>query len=253
MLSIISPAKRLDGKAKLDFPYSPPPLLNHTKELIGILKSTNPAQLQKLMKISPKLADLNFQRFGEFDLEHNLDNSTQSIFFFKGDVYRGLEVDTLQKDEILFLNEHLRILSGLYGVLKPLAIIQAYRLEMGTNLINKRGKDLYDFWGDLITEQINQAIAKSESNILINLASDEYFKSIKTEKIDANIIKIVFKEFRDDKLKFITFNAKRARGLMVRYIAKNKINTPEELKGFDYENYYFDHEHSTENEYWFIR
>ena len=253
MLSIISPAKRLNGKAKQDFPYSPPPLLNHTMELIEILKSTNPAQLQKLMKISPKLADLNFQRFGEFDLEHNLDNSTQSIFFFKGDVYRGLEADTLQNDEIIFLNEHMSILSGLYGVLRPLDIIQAYRLEMGTKLANKRGKDLYDFWGDLITKQINQAIVKSGNKVLINLASDEYFKSIKTEKIDADIIKIIFKEFREDKLKFITFNAKRARGLMVRYIAKNKIINPKELMGFDYENYYFDHEHSTENEYWFIR
>ncbi len=253
MLAIISPAKRMDGTFRKEFDFSTPELINHTKELIEILKPLSAVQLQKLMKISPKLADLNFQRYAEFDLNHSPDNSVQSIFYFKGDVYRGLDVDTLDKDDITFLNKHLRILSGLYGLLKPLDLIHAYRLEMGTKLPNTRGKNLYEFWGDIITEKVNQALNNSGSSTLVNLASDEYFNAINTNKLDGETVKIVFKEFRDEKLKFITFNAKRARGLMTGYIAKNKINNKEDLMGFDYENYYFDHENSSENEYWFIR
>ncbi len=253
MLTVISPAKRLDGVLNKEFEHSNPELLNHSKELISILKSFNPPQLQKLMKISPKLADLNSHRYADFSLKHTDKNSVQAIFYFKGDVYRGLESTTLPKDDIYFLNSHMRILSGLYGVLKPLDLMQAYRLEMGTKLSNKRGKDLYAFWGEIITEKINIALEESGNNVLINLASDEYFNSINTDNINGEIIKIIFKEYRDEKLKFITFNAKRARGLMTRYIAKNRINKKEDLLGFDYENYYFDHDNSTETEYWFIK
>lgn len=252
MLTIISPAKRMQLN-KNEFDFTLPEHLIETKELIALLKSTNAAALQKLMKISPKLADLNFQRHSDFNMNHNTDNSSQAIFTYKGDVYRGLDINSLNEDTISFTNEHLRILTGLYGVLRPLDLIQPYRLEMGTKLANKKGKNLYEFWGNTITRSLNIALEKSGSNTLINLASDEYYNAIQKEDINGKIIKIVFKEYRDEKLKFITFNAKKARGLMTRYIMKNKINNIEELKGFDYENYYFDFENSTDNEFWFIR
>lgn len=249
---ILSPAKRM-GIKKNEFNYSIPSLLNKTKDLIRILKSLNSAQLQKLMSISPKLADLNFQRYADFDLNHNTDNSSQAILSFKGDVYMGLQADTLNSKDLQFANDHLRILSGLYGILHPNDIIQAYRLEMGTKLLNKKGKNLYEFWGNNITNNINKTLSEQENKVLINLASEEYYKVLTPSKIKGEIIKIVFKEYREDKLKFITFNAKKARGLIARFIIKNRIDNKEDIKGFDYENYYFDGEHSTENEYWFVR
>ena len=252
MLMILSPAKRMEIKQN-KFEYSIPAMLNKTKDLIKILKSTNSAQLQKLMKISPKLADLNFQRYGDFDLNHKIGNSSQAILSFKGDVYMGLQADSLNKEELKFANEHLRILSGLYGILNPNDIIQAYRLEMGTKLTNKKGKNLYEFWGNNVTNKINESLSKHDSKFLINLASEEYYKVLTPAKIKGEIIKIIFKEYRDEKLKFITFNAKKARGLMARYIIKNKLDNKEDIKGFDYENYYFDENNSTEQEYWFVR
>lgn len=249
---ILSPAKRMEIKQN-SFEYSTPTLLNKTKDLIKILKTKNSSHFQKLMSISPKLADLNFQRYSDFDLNHTINNSSQSILSFKGDVYLGLQADTLNIEELQFANDHLRILSGLYGILRPNDLIQAYRLEMGTKLSNKKGKNLYDFWGNSITNSINESLSNHESKTLVNLASDEYYKVITPAKIKGDILKIVFKEFRDEKLKFITFNAKKARGLMAKYIIKNKLATKEDIKGFDYDNYYFNEEHSSENEYWFVR
>jgi len=252
MITILSPAKRMEIKNN-DSDFTIPAFLERTKDLIHILKSKTQADLQQLMKISPKLAELNFQRNMDFSMEHNQINSTQAIFAFKGDVYVGLEADTLSKENILFSNKHLKFLSGLYGILSPLDLVQPYRLEMGSKLINKKGKNLYEFWGNDITTYLNEAIKKSSSKYLINLASEEYYKVIDPNKIEGEIIKIVFKEYRDEKLKFITFNAKKARGMMARYIIKNKINSPKDLIGFDYRGYYYDEENSTKNEYWFIK
>ncbi len=238
---------------KSDFKYTIPEFPDQTGKLIKELRAYNPADLQKLMEISAKLADLNFERNQQFSETHSLENSTQTIFAFKGDVYVGLDALSLDDISLDFAQQHLRILSGLYGILRPLDLIQPYRLEMGTKLKNPRGNTLYDFWKDILTEHLNIAIAASASNILVNLASDEYYKVLEPDKINAKIIKIIFKEYKGDKLKFISFNAKKARGMMTRYIIKNKINEPESLKGFDYAGYYFEEKMSNDNELWFIR
>ena len=252
MLTILSPAKRMEISLN-NLDHTIPQMLEQTKDLMKILKSYNSAQLQKLMKISPKLADLNFQRHMDFDLNHTTNNSSQAIFTYRGDAYRGLDIASFDENELDFTNSHLRILTGLYGLLSPYDLIQPYRLEMGTKLKNKKGKNLYEFWGDTITSQINKALKKSDSKVLINLASDEYYKAINPDKIDGEIVKVIFKEHKGDKLKVISIFAKKARGMMTRYIMKNKINDKESLKGFDYEGYYFKEELSSSREYWFVR
>ena len=252
MISILSPAKRMEI-TKNDFKYTIPEFLDQTGELMNELRSFNSADLQKLMGISPKLADLNFERNQQFKNKHSGDNSSQAILAFKGDVYIGLDASTLDVEDLDFAQQHLRILSGLYGMLRPLDLIQPYRLEMGTKLKNPRGNNLYDFWKNILTDKLNETIEKSSSNILINLASDEYYKVLNPDKVKAEIIKIVFKEYKGDKLKFISFNGKKARGLMSRYIIKNRINDKESLKGFDYDGYYFEENMSKEDELWFIR
>lgn len=252
MIAILSPAKRMEI-SKNDFPFSTPHFLNETGKIINVLKSTNPPALQKLMKISPKLADLNFQRHLDFDLNHTKDNSTQAFFAYKGDVYRGLEADTLDKTDLEFGNQHIRIISGLYGLLNPLDLIQPYRLEMGTKLKTSEYDNLYKLWKEISTKKLNFDIKQSGSDILLNLASDEYYKAIEPKDINAQIIKVHFKEYKGEQLKFISFNGKKARGMMSKYIIKNKINDAESIKGFDYEGYYFVEEDSNENEYLFVK
>lgn len=205
------------------------------------------------MSISPKLATLNSNRYHQWSLPFNLDNAKQSVLAFKGDVYTGLDATSFDANELAFAQDHLRILSGLYGVLRPLDLIQAYRLEMGTQFNNLRGKDLYAFWGNVITESINQDLKKQQYNTLINLASNEYFKSIKAEKLNANVITPVFKDQKNGIYKIISFFAKKARGLMSRYIIQQKLTNPEDIKRFDLAGYSFNTNASTKDAWIFTR
>lgn len=254
MLAIISPAKTLDLESAVpNFTFSQPHLTEHSEQLIEICRQLAPAQIASLMSISDKLAGLNAARFANWQKEHNEQNSRAAIYAFKGDVYTGLEVETLNQDDIQFAQQHLRMLSGLYGLLRPLDLMQAYRLEMGTKLANPKGKDLYAFWGTVITEALQQAIDQQGDNILINLASDEYYKSVKETQLNAQIIKPIFLDNKGGKYKVISFYAKKARGLMCRYIIQNRLTEIEQLKDFDLGGYWFDPTSSTQTEFVFKR
>jgi len=240
MLIVISPAKSLDFETPSKHPnFTIPELLNESEKLVGRLKTMSPKQLSTLMGISDDLGELNFQRFQSWQLPFTPENAKQSILAFSGDVYQGLQAATLSGEKLELAQTKLRILSGLYGVLKPLDIIQPYRLEMGTRLKYYKSKDLYAFWNPLITKKINEAVTDSGSNILINLASAEYFKSIDKKKLKAEIVTPDFKEFKNGDYKMISFFAKRARGLMTRFILENNISDPADLLAFDLEGYSF--------------
>lgn len=209
MLIVISPAKTLDFETPASSKNTIPDFLDDSAELINQLRQLAPDNIGDLMSISPKLATLNSNRYHQWSLPFNLDNAKQSVLAFKGDVYTGLDAESFNSDELTFAQDHLRILSGLYGILRPLDLIQAYRLEMGTQLNNSRGKDLYAFWGDIITESINQILKKQPNSALINLASNEYFKSIKTDKLNTNVITPIFKDQKNGTYKIISFFAKK--------------------------------------------
>ena len=255
MLLVISPAKSLDFSVQTDInSLSVPPFLNDSQILIEQLKKLRPEELSKLMNISAKLSELNYERFIKWHLPFTPENAKPALFVFKGDVYQGMDVDTFSKEDVDYANKQLRILSGLYGVLKPLDMIQEYRLEMGTKLQNPRGKNLYEFWGDKITEEINAAIKQSRGEkVLINLASNEYFKSINTKKLNYEIITPVFKDYKNGQFKIISFYAKKARGLMSRFIIQNKIEKAIDIKAFNLDNYQYNHELSKEKEWVFTR
>lgn len=253
MIAIVSPAKSLDFENKVDAPRTKPRFFDHSKVLLETLKQKNESDLQGLMDISDNLATLNVERYQNFSTRHTKQNSKQSLFAFQGDVYQGLRADDFVKEDIDFAQDHLRILSGLYGLLRPLDAIQPYRLEMGTQLKVNEFANLYEFWGDIIAKAINQDLKKQGDNILVNLASQEYFKSINKRALKATVIDIEFKDFKNGKFKIISFFAKRARGLMSRYIIKNRISDINELKGFDQEGYYFDEESSSEQHFAFKR
>ena len=218
-----------------------------------MLKKKKPAQLAKLMDISPKLAELNFQRFQAWNPVFTPENSWQSVLMFNGDVYQGLKAETFTASDFEIAQQKLRILSGVYGLLKPLDLIQPYRLEMGTNLSVARKKNLYDFWKTKITAKLNDELSLNDHKLLINLASNEYFSAIDTKKLKARIITPSFKENKDSKYQMVSFFAKRARGLMSRFIIQNNISDPEELKAFDSEGYYFNNQLSGENDWVFTR
>lgn len=238
MLIVISPAKTLDFETPPKVPtFTLPDFLDDSAELIDELRSYEPYRLGDLMGISPKLADLNSNRYHNWSLPFTAGNAKQSVLAFKGDVYAGLDADNLSADDLQFAQAHLRILSGLYGVLKPLDLMQPYRLEMGTKLKNRRGKDLYDFWDDRINKTLNHELAGQDSPVLVNLASNEYFKSVQPERLNARIVTPTFKEARNGDYKFISFTAKKARGLMSRYIIRNRLAEPDDLRGFDLEGY----------------
>ena len=238
MLIVISPAKTLDFETPPKVPtFTIPDFLDDSAELIDELRSYEPYRLGDLMGISPKLADLNSNRYHNWSLPFTADNAKQSVLAFKGDVYTGLDADSMSADDLQFAQAHLRILSGLYGVLKPLDLMQPYRLEMGTKLKNRRGKDLYDFWDDRINKTLNDELAGQDSPVLVNLASNEYFKSVQPERLNARIVTPTFKEARNGDYKFISFTAKKARGLMSRYIIRNRLAEPDDLRGFDLEGY----------------
>lgn len=254
MLAIISPAKTLDFETPAPhFAFSQPNLTAYSQELIDICKQFSPAELGSLMSISDKLASLNVARFAEWQLTHNEKNAKAALFAFKGDVYTGLEAETLTPEQVEYAQHHLRMFSGLYGLLKPLDLMQPYRLEMGTKLANPKGKDLYAFWGTVITEAVQQAIDAQGDNILVNLASDEYFNSVKTKQLHATIIKPVFLDEKNGKFKQISFYAKKARGMMVRFMLTKQPTEIEQLKAFDYAGYWFDEASSTETELVFKR
>ena len=254
MLMVISPAKTLDYESPLATrKYSLPALLNQSQELIDIARRLTPAQIATLMSISDKLAHLNAERFNDWQPDFTPENARQAILAFKGDVYTGLAADTLTDDDFDFAQQHLRMLSGLYGVLRPLDLMQPYRLEMGIKLSNPQGKDLYSFWGDQLTTVLNEALARQGDDVLINLASDEYFKGVKPKLLAGKIIKPVFLDEKNGKFKVISFYAKKARGMMCRYIIRHRLTTPQQLTGFNSDGYFFDEQSSTDQELVFKR
>jgi len=238
MLSVISPAKTLDFETPATTSlYTQPDHLERSQALIEILRDYSPQQLSELMGISDKLAGLNAARFAEWHTPFTPDNAKPAAQAFQGDVYTGLEADTFSDDDNAFAQQHLRILSGLYGLLRPLDLIQPYRLEMGTKLENPAGKDLYAFWKATLTAELDRAVEKSGTPVLVNLASNEYFKAIDTKRLEARVITPVFKDEKNGKLKIISFYAKKARGLMAAWMIRERLDDPEGLKDFDVAGY----------------
>lgn len=254
MLILISPAKTLDYQSPLATErYTQPALLEHSQQLIKTARTLSAPQIKKLMGISDKLADLNATRFHDWQPDFTPENARQALLAFKGDVYTGLQAETFSDAVFDFAQKHLRMLSGLYGVLRPLDLMQPYRLEMGIRFENERGKDLYQFWGDIITDTLSEALAEQGDEIVVNLASDEYFRAVRPKKLNARIIKPVFLDEKNGTFKVISFYAKKARGLMSRYIIEQRLTKPEQLTGFDREGYFFDEAASTPDELVFKR
>jgi uncharacterized protein len=255
MIIVLSPAKSLDYE-------TPPHIKKHTlpefvddaAELIDGLRGLSPQQIGTLMHISDPLANLNFQRFADWSTTFDTRNAKQAVLAFDGDVYGGFDAKTLSAADLDYAQTHVRVLSGLYGLLRPLDLLQPYRLEMGTRFANTRGKDLYAFWGERITAALNAQMKKQRgAKALVNCASEEYFKSVRPKLLDAPVIAPVFEDWKGGRYKIISFHAKRARGLMARYAVENRIDAPEGLKAFDSEGYAFDKKASDETRYVFRR
>lgn len=253
MLMIISPAKTLDYESPLATEtYSQPDFLDDACELIDQLKDLEPHQVSNLMSISDKLGQLNAERFRTWSTPFTPDNARQAILAFKGDVYTGLDAESFSEDDFSFAQKHLRMLSGLYGLLKPLDLMQPYRLEMGTRFENQRGKDLYAFWGSKLTDALNRLLAEDDQ-VLVNLASNEYFKSVKKTDLEGRLVTPQFKDCKNGQYKIISFYAKKARGLMCRFAIQNRITQADDLKGFNLEGYYFSEDQSDKNNWVFLR
>lgn len=255
MLMLISPAKSLDFASPLvTNRFTQPELLAYSQRLINELKQLSPPDLEQLMHISPALALLNMSRFNDWQQPFTPDNARPALLAFTGDVYQGMQAASFTEEDFSFAEKHLRILSGLYGLLKPLDLIQAYRLEMGTPFANQAGKNLYEFWGGVITDAVNNALHEQHDNVLINLASNEYFKSVKTKELSGvRVITPVFKDLKGGQYKVISFHAKKARGMMAAFVIKNRLNQPEQLKDFSVGGYYFSAEQSRADEWVFLR
>ncbi len=253
MIILLSPAKTLDENYGTGSGKQLPTFRKQSSELISILKEYPPAKIKSLMHISDKLTELNHKRYHSFSSRYTDKNSKAAIYAFRGDVYLGLDADTLTSKDLDFAEKHLRILSGLYGLLKPYDKMQPYRLEMGTALKNNKGKNLYEFWKDTLTKEINKSLKKNQNDLIVNLASKEYFSAIDKSTLKGEIQDISFKEYKGDTLKFISFNAKKARGLMTRYIIQNRITNRDDLKGFNLEGYTYSEENSTDQNYMFVR
>jgi cytoplasmic iron level regulating protein YaaA (DUF328/UPF0246 family) len=252
MKIVISPAKSLNFEKELPTAqFTQPSLLKESKKVHAVLKQQSPAELSQLMSISDKLADLNWQRNKAWKTPFNPTNSRPAVYAFDGEVYNGLDAYSIPMDKLDLLQERLRILSGLYGVLKPLDLMQAYRLEMGTKLPIGESKNLYDFWKATVTVSLNKELKKGE--LFVNLASNEYFSVVDTKALKVPVITPDFKDYKDGKLKMISFFAKKARGMMVRYIIDTNAETIEDLKGFNYEGYQFDANLSKGNNLVFTR
>ena len=254
MLIVLSPAKTLDFETPISTSeYSQATLLQESELLIERCQQLSMQDIASLMKVSDKIAGLNVARFADWALPLTTDNARQALFAFKGDVYTGLQAETLASKTLTYAQQHLRILSGLYGLLKPLDLMLAYRLEMGTKLDNLRGTNLYQFWGSLVTEAVNSALQAQGDQLLINLASNEYFKAVKKKELQGEIITPIFKDQKNGQYKVISFYAKKARGLMARYILENELTEIEELKKFTVDGYYFVAADSTETDLVFYR
>jgi len=254
MLIFLSPAKSLDYKTPAHVATNTQPaFLKHSETLIKQLRKLSPGDIANLMDLSDPLALLNFNRYADWQLPFTTENAKQAVLAFDGDVYDGLAAKTLSADDLDFAQQQVRILSGLYGILKPLDLIQAYRLEMGTRFANKGGKDLYAFWGERLLDAINKELAKLSRPVAINLASEEYFKAALGRKINGQLIQPVFEDWKNGKYKIISFYAKRARGLMTRYAVLNRLDQPEGLKDFDYDGYAFAPEVSDDKSWVFRR
>lgn len=254
MLAVVSPAKKLDFETDVpEMAVSQPAFLDDSEELIEVARKKSRSDLMKLMGISENLADLNYQRFQHFSRPFDRTNAKPAIFAFRGDTYVGLDADTMKAEDIDWAENHFRMLSGLYGLLKPRDLMQPYRLEMGTRLENPRGKDLYAFWGDKIATEINKLTDGHKDRSLINLASTEYFKSVKTKLLDGPVITPVFKEVKGGVAKVVGFSAKRARGMMARYMIDNRLENPHDLKKFNVDGYCYQDDQSNETEWVFTR
>ena len=254
MISLLSPAKSLDYESPCLIEQSTQPRLkSDTAELIEELKSLSFEEVGSLMNISDKLALLNHERFQSFASSFSKKNSRQAILAFTGDVYQGMNLSEWSAGDFTTAQENIRILSGLYGVLRPLDLMQPYRLEMGTTLVNARGKNLYQFWGDRITGLLNKDLEKSNSNVVVNLASNEYFSAVIPSGLNGQVISPVFKDEKKGKYKIISFYAKKARGMMADYIVKNKLKESEDLREFSTGGYAYDAESSTVDKPVFLR
>ena len=254
MLMVISPAKTLDYDTPPVIEQSTQPrFVEHSVELIDVLREKSPQDIAKLMSLSDKLASLNVARYGSWERESTPNNAKQALLAFKGDVYTGLNAEDFSADDFAFAQQHLRMLSGLYGLLRPLDLMQPYRLEMGTKLANARGKDLYAFWGERISQWLNEDLAAQGDQVLLNLASQEYFGAVKPKALNARIIDTVFKDQKNGQYKIISFYAKKARGLMDRYVIKERLRDPEGLKDFNLDGYRFDPASSSATPLVFLR
>ncbi|MEM1407130.1 MAG: peroxide stress protein YaaA [Bacteroidota bacterium] len=246
MIAVVSPAKTLDFESHYDFEHTLPKFQKEALVLIDVLKEQSEPEVKKLMSISDQLAQINVERYHKFTKKKNAAHARHAIFAFQGDVYQGLEAERFNLQELDFSQSHFRILSGLYGLIRPLDLIQPYRLEMGTKLRVNGSRNLYEFWGDKIANQLNKDLKQQGDHLLINLASVEYFKSVDLKKLKAKVIDVDFKDFSNGEYKVISFFAKKARGMMSRYIIKNQPTTVDELKAFDYGGYYFDESNSSD-------
>lgn len=254
MLMVISPAKTLDFEtAPATQRFTQPQYLDHSQELIEQLRTLSPAQISELMHVSDKIGGLNAARFGSWTPAFTQENAKQALLAFKGDVYTGLNAETFSDADFSYAQDHLRMLSGLYGLLRPLDLMMPYRLEMGTKLPNARGKDLYAFWGTRISEWLNQALAEQGDDVLLNLASNEYFSAVKRTALKARIINTEFKDLKNGQYKIISFYAKKARGMMSRFVIEERINDPEALQAFDAQGYRYNREQSTPDKLVFLR
>ncbi len=254
MLTVLSPAKTLE----FDTPppvgaYTQPVFLSEAEKLVETLRKRGPQELAALMNIRPALAELNHRRFREWHPRFDLDNAKQAIFAFRGDVYRGFRANELSDEDLRYAHEHLAILSGLYGLLRPLDLMQPYRLEMGTKLANPRGENLYQFWGDLLTDTVNTVLETHEQRVLVNLASNEYFSALKPKRIAGTIITPAFKDWKNGRLRTLAIYAKLARGSMARWIIEQRIEQPQQLTEFNQEGYRYAPEHSQDGRPVFVR
>ena len=254
MLMLLSPSKTVDYEtpATTDS-FSIPENLEKSSELVKVLKQKSFLDLMELMQVSQKIAELNVERFNQWKLPFSTENAKQAVLAFKGDVYTGLDAPALSENRLAYTQSHLRILSGLYGLLRPLDLMQPYRLEMGLKLTTKKSDNLYQFWGEKITDALNVLLAKQDEPVLINLASNEYFKSVQKKNLDGRLITPEFKDWKNGKYKMISFFVKKARGLMVRYAIDHNIQEAEGLQNFDYDGYHFNIELSQADKWVFSR
>ncbi len=254
MLTVLSPAKTLDYEtAPITQSATLPRFMDQSALLVEDARGLNPDDIRALMGVSEQIAHLNHERFMNWQSESTSDNAKQAVLAFKGDVYTGLQAETLSEDDLDFAQTRLRILSGLYGLLRPLDLMQPYRLEMGLKFTNQRGRNLYEFWGEQLTDTLNADLVSAKTEVLINLASNEYFKAVKPKLLNADIITPQFKDLKNGQYKMISFFAKKARGLMARYIIDNRITEPEALKSFSEAGYYYSDEQSQGDQWVFLR